>query len=529
MNLIVDRASLKCAEEVFKTLGMALSHIHTYTESHPRYTETVVRVAGLVAEYFRKNLESKYMTYIVNGERAEFRKVPLMNVGSHGANLIKTLGASGLGGFQLQRDISAKDVGQLVLELLSKAAQPKVDSSPPLSGREGPTQTPSTTGTGPGSASASPPGKTSFELISTAAVGMMQMDWAPLPADEAGELDGSFYIPEFQVFEDTARSLLTTYRTLLSRPEETLILNHESLKEAVDQVMYLVPTGQDRFVTRVSTDYFDDFTFHHSVNVCLIATAVVEMLSKDRELERRISLAALLHDVGKSRIPEEILHKPGKLTSAEFQCMQKHPVIGAEILLGIEKIDPLCIAVAFGHHLPHGLTPYPKTKKPYQYEWVTRLISVVDIYEALTAVRPYKKGLSSETAFHVMLSMPGLEKNIDLVKLLYDCVGPYPPGAVVELSTGERAVVIGQNLTRRHLPKVRVFTDSKKNLLSDPFDLDLGDPRVRGSSEKPLKIVRTIVRQNASENSWQEDENPEPTEILGAPLHDDQTLMSREG
>ena len=504
MNLIVDRASLKCAEEVFKTLGMALSHIHTYTESHPRYTETLVRVAGLVAEYFRKNPESKYMTYIVNGERAEFRKVPLMNAGSHGANLVKTLGASGLGGFQLQRDISAKEVGQLVLGLLSKAAQP-------------------------GSASPPPPSKTSFELISTAAVGMMQMDWAPLPADEAGELDGSFYIPEFQVFEDTARSLLTTYRTLLSRPEETLILNHESLKEAVDQVMYLVPTGQNRFVTRVSTDYFDDFTFHHSVNVCLITTAVVEMLSKDRELERRISLAALLHDVGKSRIPEEILHKPGKLTSAEFQCMQKHPVIGAEILLGIEKIDPLCIAVAFGHHLPHGLTPYPKTRIPYQYEWVTRLISVVDIYEALTAVRPYKKGLSSETAFHVMLSMPGLEKNIDLVKLLYDCVGPYPPGAVVELSTGERAVVIGQNLTRRHLPKVRVFTDSKKNLLSDPFDLDLGDPRVRGSSEKPLKIVRTIVRQSASENSWQEEENPEPTEILGAPLHDDQTLMSREG
>jgi HD-GYP domain-containing protein (c-di-GMP phosphodiesterase class II) len=528
MNLIVDRVSLKCAEEVFKNLGMAASCIQTYAESHPRYTEAIVRVVRLIEDYFQKNPESKCMTYIVNGQRAEFRKIPLMNAGSHGANLVKLLTARGLGGLQVQRGISAEQVGQLIAGLLASPTRPKSDSASMTS-----KQPASGSSTGPSdagceSAGSQAPGK-SFELISTAAVGMMQMDWEALPIDESGDLDGSLQIPEFQVFEDTARSLLTTYRTLLSRPEDALILNHESLKDAVDQVMTLVPAGQDRFGTRVSTDYFDDFTFHHSVNVCLITTAVIGMVSRDKELERRISLAALLHDVGKSKIPEEILHKPGKLTTAEFQCMQKHPVIGAEILLGIEKIDPLCVAVAFGHHLPHGTTPYPKTIKTYNYEWVTRLISVVDVYEALTAVRPYKKGLSSETAFQVMLSMPGLEKNIDLVKLLYDCVGPYPPGAVVELSTGERAVVIGQNPTNRHLPKMRVFTDAKRNLLPDTFDLDLGDPQARGSSAEPLKIVRTIVRQSAGGKAWQEAEDFEPTEILGAPLHDDQTLMSREG
>jgi putative nucleotidyltransferase with HDIG domain len=504
MKISVDRASVRCAEEVFRTISIAINCIQTYTESHPRYIAAVERIQALVQDYFQRNSDSQHMTFFADGKRVEFRKIPLTNVGSNGERLIKLFHSRGIGGLQLQAGASAQDLRNMVKALAGSTGDAKAASEEPASGKA-----------------------STAQLISKAAAEEMQMDWQSSLSAEV-EVDDGIGVPEFQVLEDTAHSLLSTYRNFLSRPEEGVLLNHDVLKDTVDQALSVVSANQMQSSAATIAGYFDDFTFHHSVNVCLITTSVAGTIIKDKEKLRKVSLAALLHDVGKSRIPEEILHKPGRLSASEFDVMKKHPVIGAEMLLAIDKIEPLCVTVAFGHHLLNDQSRYPITRKAFAPEWITKLISVVDIYEALTAVRPYKKGLSPRKAFEIMFGMQGLERSFDIVKFVYDRLGPYPVGAVVELTTKERGVVTCANSANPQCPKVRLFTDCERRMLPYPLDLDLSDPQIVPAGRPMPRIARTIVRQSQSDNLWADEVDPEPGEILGAPLTDDQTLMARE-
>ena len=249
----------------------------------------------------------------------------------------------------------------------------------------------------------------------------------------------------------------------------------------------------------------------------------------DRDLLARISLAALLHDIGKTCVPAEILYKPARLTAAEFSVLQTHPSHGAEILLGVDGADPISIAVTFGHHLSPVMSSYPQTRACYGSDWITQLVSVVDIYEALTAVRPYKNALSPEKALQIMFSMPGLRHRRPIVKLLYDCEGLYPVGSLVELDTGERARVVQRNPSFPDRPRVHILTDAERNVLPDPQDTDLSIPRIGGKSGEAPRIARMILAQEPTMNPLTEDTAPEPTEILGAPLEDSELLMAQEG
>lgn len=503
----LDLDTFRSAEEVFRALGTAAGALQTYGDGHPRFVESLQRTLAALLDYFMRDPETPHITFLLTGRQAEFRGIPLLRGGPQGARILKVLKSRGLGGLQIRRGITMLNVAALIRD---------------LAGSEIPGALPASE-----AALAEKPAKDkAFSVMPMAEA--QRFDLSRGASRGTGEAD-LFLVPEFYVLEGTVQSLLATYKTILARPEEALALSRDLLEETVNQTIALMAPVNGSAPASISGEYFDDFTFHHSVNVCLIATTVAGAVLKDPKVLRRISMAALLHDVGKSRIPEEILQKPGRLTPGEFEVLQAHPVHGAEILLGVKDLDPICVPVAFGHHCVYGKSPYPKTRKPYVGDWITRLVSIVDIYEALTAVRPYKRGLAPETALEVMLSMPGLEKDIDLVKLLYDSLGPYPAGSVVELTTGERAAVLGRNPMDPRLPRVRLFTDPARNILEAPVELDLAGPANVRDGQRVSRVARTIVCQSLAESPWSDEPSPEPTDVLGAPLNDDQTLMSREG
>ncbi|HVR74446.1 MAG TPA: HD domain-containing phosphohydrolase [Planctomycetota bacterium] len=510
----LDLDTFRSAEEVFRALGAAAGSLQTYGDGHPRFVESIQRTLAALLDYFKRDPETPHITFLLTGRQAEFRGIPLLRGGPQGARILKVLKSRGLGGLQIRRGITLVNVAALIRDLAG--------IEEPSPGSKVPAALPASD-----SAPAENPAK-------DRAFSVMAMEEAQRFDRSRGASRGTaeadqFLVPEFYVLEGTVQSLLSTYKTILARPEEALALSRDLLEETVNQTIALMAPVNGSAPASISGEYFDDFTFHHSVNVCLIATTVAGAVLKDPRVLRRISMAALLHDVGKSRIPEEILQKPGRLTPGEFEVLQAHPVHGAEILLGVKDLDPICVPVAFGHHCVYGRAPYPKTRKPYAGDWITRLVSIVDIYEALTAVRPYKRGLAPETALEVMLSMPGLEKDIDLVKLLYDSLGPYPAGSVVELTTGERAAVLGRNPVDPRLPRVRIFTDPARNILEAPVELDLAGPANVRDGHRMSRVARTIVCQSIAESPWSDEPSPEPTDVLGAPLNDDQTLMAREG
>ena len=503
-----DYMAVKAAGRIFKLLGVALADLQIYTRDHPRFQETLTRAARLVEDYFEKQPKSVHLTYTLRRGQAEFRRIPLVDTDSHGERVVRILTESAVAGLQLRRNISADEI-HFALDLLVRRSRAKKASSgsPPV-----------TLPTTDEDAKLQ-----KFRLITEGEARRMEAgDYGTGGDDE--DFDESSSIPEFLVSQTSLRSMLDTYSTLMATLEKGGSLDLDVIKSATDQAVSLLAATDQFALPSLTTGYFDDFTFHHSVNVCMIATKVASSVFEGEDLNR-ISLAALLHDVGKCRIPPDILHKPSRLTDAEFQCMQGHPVFGADILLGVQEIDSLCVSVAFSHHMHDKVGSYPSTRAPFHFDWVTDLISTVDIYEALTAARPYKKGLTPEKAFDIMVSMPGLQKRPPIVKMLYNCVGPYPVGTIVALNTGERAMVLEHNHAAPRFPKIRLLTDDQGNVLSDAVERDLSE----GSPAATRIISRGVVCQTADDNPLTVELEPEPTDILGQSLENDVALMAQEG
>jgi len=506
MQIVIDRTAMKIAESIFENTGLCINEAQIYGKNHPRFEKAKERVQECVAKYFVKSPNSGSLTYSINGTQVEFRRLPFANLQAHGARLLKALKAAGAGALQLKRGISAAEVGSLV-ELLAN----QKSNGPALQLEE-------------------------VEVCFSAYRLISEKDARAMALARDGTIDPftdgcgeGFSIPELRVSDETFEGVLSTYCSLFSSIEESQTFDYNALKQATDQVVKLFSESEEAAAPMASRSYFDDFTFHHSVNVSLITTKVASRVLNDRELLARISLAALLHDVGKTCVPAEILYKPARLTPEEFALLQTHPSDGAEILLGVDGTDPISVVVAFGHHLSPVMTSYPQTRSCYGSDWITELVSVVDIYEALTAVRPYKKALSPEKALQIMFSMPGLRNRLPIVKLLYDCEGPYPVGSLVELDTGERALVLQRNLSFPDRPRVRILTDEERHVLPDPQDTDLSIPRIGGTGGEPPRIVRVILAQESTMNPLTEEPVPEPTDILGAPLEDSEVLMAQEG
>lgn len=199
---------------------------------------------------------------------------------------------------------------------------------------------------------------------------------------------------------------------------------------------------------------YDSYTIGHSVRVAALASLVGRELGWSAELRSELATAGLLHDLGKGKIPEEILFKPGKLDSDERRIMETHPVLGAKILLANGETSSAVISAAWGHHIREDGKGYPAMGTGYANSLSSSLIHVCDVFEALTAIRPYKLPLSPREAYEIMLADKGAF-DPRLLAALVRSMGLYPPGSEVLLSDFRKAVVVscGRNIEK---PKIRI-------------------------------------------------------------------------
>ncbi|MEM1450413.1 MAG: HD domain-containing phosphohydrolase [Planctomycetota bacterium] len=216
---------------------------------------------------------------------------------------------------------------------------------------------------------------------------------------------------------------------------------------------------------------YDAFTVQHSLRVALLATYVADYIGAPREIVTEVGAAALLHDVGKGRIPDEILYKPERLDQDERRIIAKHPELGAEILLDSSDVSGVALGAAWGHHMRFDGRGYPHRRQWFESSRATSLIQVCDVFEALTARRPYKAPYSPSRAFRILYSDPGAF-DPGVLSAFTRALGLYPPGRFVVLSDGRlgRVLRAGQTLDR---PTVRIVPDNDDVDLAAPGNEEL--------------------------------------------------------
>lgn len=207
----------------------------------------------------------------------------------------------------------------------------------------------------------------------------------------------------------------------------------------------------------------DEYTAQHSINVCVLTVTFGRYLGMAENSLNLIGLGALLHDVGKMITPLEILNKPGKLTDDEFAIMKSHPEHGRRILEETGNIPDSVIDIAFSHHERLAGHGYPKGLPSDRISPWSKIVAIVDVYDAITSDRCYHDGMSSTQALTKMYEWRIRDFDPELLEQFIQCIGIYPIGTLVELTSGEVGMAISVNKDFRLRPKVLLILDKNKN------------------------------------------------------------------
>ncbi|HEU4699892.1 MAG TPA: HD domain-containing phosphohydrolase [Gemmatimonadales bacterium] len=250
--------------------------------------------------------------------------------------------------------------------------------------------------------------------------------------------------------------------------------NVKRVKRAVQVIVDQVLNNETSLVGLTTIRDYDEYTFSHSVNVCIFAVALGKKLGLSKVQLYDLGLAALLHDVGKARIPLEILNKAGGLNEQEWRIMQAHPWLGALTLFnlrGYEEIPYRAVLVAHEHHMKSDLTGYPRAARPRTLGIFSRIVAVADGYDAATSRRAYQTvPIEPDQVLREMWTNPRRGYDAVLVKALINLVGIYPVGTCVILDSLEVGIVAapaaeGGQLNR---PMVRIAIDADGGVVPAP-------------------------------------------------------------
>jgi len=271
-------------------------------------------------------------------------------------------------------------------------------------------------------------------------------------------------------------SLLTTKRLMQS------IFNHIS--------------GNESFVHGLTNiKNFDQYTLNHSVNVCILSISLGKKLGLDRNELVDLGLAAFFHDFGKLDIPKEILVKPGKLDIKERKTIEKHTFYGAVRLIDLKQKTHLpreALSVALEHHESEGKVGYPQLVKKRAVDLFSKIVKIVDVFDAMTTSRPYRKrNFTKEESLSYMLEKGAKEFDPIILKVFSDMVGVYPIGSLVLLDTGEIGVVFEKPPDSKYIlrPKIKIIADQDGNKINGDI-VDLTEKDEQGDYKK--NIAKTL-------------------------------------
>jgi putative nucleotidyltransferase with HDIG domain len=206
----------------------------------------------------------------------------------------------------------------------------------------------------------------------------------------------------------------------------------------------------------------DEYTVRHSINVCILSLLLAKHLGLDESAMQTLGMGALLHDIGKMRLPIEILNKPDKLSAGELVVVQRHPDVGYELLRNKKGLPPASLEIVRSHHERINGSGYPRKLKGDEITLFARIVSIVDIYDAITTDRSYHDGISPHEAIRLIYENEKDAFPPELLELFIQCLSIFPIGSIVELENGEIGIVMNVNRNKHLLPVVLLVMNRDK-------------------------------------------------------------------
>ncbi len=250
-------------------------------------------------------------------------------------------------------------------------------------------------------------------------------------------------------------------------------LNIEVLDSVVSPTIESVLRNKDALTWLSRIKRTDDYTYGHSVSCSIYAIAFGRHLGLEKADLKVLGLGGLLLDVGKTRIPKSLLGKRSSLSAQEMALMRQHVQYGEEILRQAQPVDERVLAMVRSHHERYDGSGYPQGLSGPDIPVFARIGGIVDFYDALITPRPYASSVSGYDAMRKLHQRAGNRFQAEMVNHFVQAVGMFPNGALVELSTGEVAIVVEQNRVRRLRPKVMLILGRDKERLDELTTLDL--------------------------------------------------------
>ncbi|WP_027626182.1 HD-GYP domain-containing protein [Clostridium lundense] len=258
----------------------------------------------------------------------------------------------------------------------------------------------------------------------------------------------------------------------------------QSLESVEDLVEYIIDLGDvNRSLYDIKT--YDNYTYMHSLDTCIM-TSFLGLSSNFKEYElKELGVGAVLHDVGKTKVPNKILNKNGKLTEEEFNEIKKHTIYGGEIVRKTVSMPYSIIDIVEQHHERVDGRGYPYGLEGNNISKFAKVVCICDVYDAVSNDRCYRKKFNPNDAYELILAGSGTSFDENLVRNFKNTFAIYPLGCCVRLSNGEEGYVINQNKGFPDRPVIRIFYDSKTRLPIPFYEIDL--------LKNPSLVINAIV------------------------------------
>lgn len=263
-------------------------------------------------------------------------------------------------------------------------------------------------------------------------------------------------------------------------------INTEQIKLAVQNCVESVINNPNALVWLTQIKDKDDYTAEHCLRVSILSVALGQELELMEKELIDLGMAGMLHDVGKIKIPIEVLNKEGSLSREEYELIKTHADHGRQLLMSNSSVPPVTIDVAYSHHEHINGKGYPRGLSADKIPYFAKIVGVVDAFDAITSDRVYSTARSTLEALRILYDCRGTQFDEEVVRAFIRLMGIYPPGHIVELTSGEVGIILSCHRNNKLRPKVIIVRNAQKKLCTERVvDLSLEQKDQNG---KPLRV-----------------------------------------